>query len=127
MFTLGDVSCDLERLSANRAKAEAALANPQVEKAEKKDDVDALFDDDDEATPNKAAPKAPPKDDVDALFDDEEEVTPQKAAPQAPPKDDVDALFDDEERQDRRQRPKAMMWMRSLAMMTVRRHPLISV
>ena len=94
MFTLGDVSCDLERLSANRAKAETALANPQTEKAEKKDDVDALFDDDDEATPKKAEPKAPPKDDVDALFDDEE--IPKKAEPKAPPKDDVDALFDDE-------------------------------
>ena len=89
MFTLGDVTCDLKRLSANRAKAEAALANPQTKKEAAKDDVDALFDGDEEA------PKAEPKDDVDALFDDEGDDTKSDAV--AAPKDDVDALFEDDE------------------------------
>lgn len=81
MFTLGDVTCDLKRLSKNRQRAETALANPSNSTTEAKDDVDALFDDDNNAE----------KDDVDALFDDDAEPTVQA------PKDDVDALFEDDE------------------------------
>jgi TRAP-type C4-dicarboxylate transport system permease large subunit len=83
MFTMGDVTCDLERLSKNRAKAQAALSGGPANTAQPKDDVDALFDDDEPT-------KAPPKDDVDALFDDDD-------AEGTAPKDEVDALFEDDE------------------------------
>ncbi|MGB0646949.1 MAG: TRAP transporter large permease subunit [Bradymonadia bacterium] len=84
MFTLGDVSCDLDRLTKNRQAAQAALSGKANTAAQPKDDVDALFDDDEPQA------KPSPKDDVDALFEDEE----PKAKPK--PKDDVDALFDEE-------------------------------
>ena len=84
MFTLGDVSCDLARLTKNRKAAQAALTGKTNVAAQPKDDVDALFEDEEPQA------KPEPKDDVDALFEDE--VPP----PKAQPKDDVDALFEDE-------------------------------
>ena len=111
-FTLGEVSCNLEKLKQNREAAERAVNQPKsVSDMTKGDDVDALFDDDDEPkatqqlddvdalfepeeTPGERVNKKEAPDDVDALFDEDEPEPANKAT-----EDDVDALFEDDEPQ----------------------------
>ena len=89
-FTLGEVSCNLEQLKQNREAAERAVNQPKTVSDEKKgDDVDALFDDEDEPKNTQ------PLDDVDALFETEE--APGETANKKDIPDDVDALFDEDE------------------------------